>query len=676
MSRRFLPSLAVLAVVTAAPLLAQVQDRGCGTMDHLNELVQQDPKLPDRMAQIEAFTQAWIAQNGGSTPDVVHTIPVVVHVVWNTAAENLSDALIQTQIQVLTEDFRRLNPDAGQTRAAFLPVAADSEFNFCLATRDPSGNPTNGITRTQTATTSFSSNNNVKFTANGGRDAWPAASYLNIWVCDLGGGLLGYAQFPGGAASTDGVVCDYAYFGRPATVPFHLGRTATHEVGHWLNLRHIWGDSSTCGVDDLVADTPDSNAATNSCPTGTITQCGVSIQWENYMDYTYDACMNMFTQGQKTRMKALFNPGGARFSLLSSLGCGPVTPQYQVNQTHSGLDIDGVQGSSGAAAIVSKCPNAAGTVHLLSAVSNIGLPHDTALSFVPLVPASTGGVTLADGQIVNVNLAQPLFFLSTGSTMAALPPWPGNQTIPFTAITGGNFTLQKIQVTPSVPIGFALSQGSRLEVTTGGTFPAGPTADDSSVTLSLGTTCLGSLTFYGAVRTQAHIASNGRVNFHAADSDFSPTLAEALSDTFAGFWTDLDPSAGGSITIGSPGANLLRVTYAAVPYYGTTTGVSFAVEFNTSTNTVTLDNLAAIPANPAASTTGTTQFLGISRGTGAVDSGATAFAPGGAGTPANLNSMLYSFYNNTGGGLAGALTGPLNRIVFTPSGAGYSWVGL
>ena len=165
--------------------------------------------------------------------------PSFFHIVYNTNAQNISDAQIQSQLTVLNEDFRRLNSDANNN----WPQAADVEVEFCLATLDPNGNATNGITRTSTNVSTFTDDDKVKFTNQGGHDAWPAGSYLNFWVCKLNG-FLGYAQFPGGPASTDGVVCDYQYVGTTgtATSPFDLGRTGTHEVGHWLNLYHIWGD--------------------------------------------------------------------------------------------------------------------------------------------------------------------------------------------------------------------------------------------------------------------------------------------------------------------------------------------------------------------------------------------------------------------------------------------------
>lgn len=269
------------------------------------------------------------------------TIPVVVHVVYRTAEENISDAQIQSQMQVLNDDFRRLNSDANNTWSQ----AADAEIEFCLATVDPNGNPTNGITRTSTTVNGFGTNDAVKFTSQGGIDAWPRDSYLNFWVCNIGGGILGYAQFPGGAAATDGVVNDYRYTGTngTATAPFNLGRTATHEVGHWLNLRHIWGDGG-CGVDDFVADTPESDAPNYGCAAGH-TSCGSADMIENYMDYSNDACMNLFTQGQKTRMQALFAPGGFRASLLSSNGCGsgsqPTCTDGVQNGNETGVDCGG-----------------------------------------------------------------------------------------------------------------------------------------------------------------------------------------------------------------------------------------------------------------------------------------------------------------------------------------------
>ena len=316
-------TLLVLAILSAS-LFAQNVSRTCSTMENLDRLLAENPRLAVRMQAIEEQSGE-SAENGGANDGAtVYTIPVVVHVVYNNAAENVSDAQIHSQIQSLTEDFRRTNPDAGNTPPIFQGVAADCEIEFCLATLDPSGNATNGITRTNTSFSSFSGNNDaMKFTATGGHDAWPAADYMNFWVCDLTGNLIGYAQFPGGPANTDGIVVDYETFGNigSAVSPFDLGRTGTHEVGHWLNLRHIWGDGG-CNVDDLVADTPMSDNANSGCPTNHVS-CGSIDMVQNYMDYTDDPCMNIFTLGQKSRMRNLFNPGGPRHSLLNSPGCTP-----------------------------------------------------------------------------------------------------------------------------------------------------------------------------------------------------------------------------------------------------------------------------------------------------------------------------------------------------------------
>lgn len=302
--------------------------RNCGTMDYLLQQQQMDSSIIQKMQAIEVQTSQYINNKGSqrSTGQVI-TIPVVVHVVYNTTAQNISDAQIQSQITALNKDFRKLNADTSSIPSAFKSLASDILIQFALAVRDPNGNTTSGIVRTSTSTTSFSTNNNVKYTANGGHDAWPAASYLNLWVCNLGSSLLGYAQFPGGAAATDGVVINYTAFGTTgtATSPFNLGRTATHEIGHWLNLRHIWGDA-TCG-DDLVYDTPTQQTMNYNCPTFPHVTCSNGANGDmfvNYMDYTNDNCMYMFTAGQSARMNALFDAGATRESLLNSMGLTPV----------------------------------------------------------------------------------------------------------------------------------------------------------------------------------------------------------------------------------------------------------------------------------------------------------------------------------------------------------------
>jgi hypothetical protein len=317
----FLVLLSAMVFTASAQFAAH-----CGTPEMDRRLRESNPEYVANRQAIEDFTQKYIAKNGGSGArgGEIITIPVVVHVVYATDLENISDDQVISQIDVLNEDMRRLNADASETPAEFEGVAADFEIEFCLATVDPDGNPTTGIIRVPTDVESFGFSEDMKFTASGGSDAWPADDYLNMWSCNLGAGLLGFAQFPGGPDATDGVAITYSSFGREGYVlaPYDLGRTGTHEVGHWLNLYHIWGDDSDCSGSDLVDDTPNQEVSTYGCPSGVLADaCNASIQYQNYMDYTDDACYNMFTEGQKERARAIFEAGGDRFELANSLAC-------------------------------------------------------------------------------------------------------------------------------------------------------------------------------------------------------------------------------------------------------------------------------------------------------------------------------------------------------------------
>ena len=316
--------LAVTGLLCASSALAQSAYKRCETAEHLQDQLAQDQGMQARMNAIESFTEKYLKNSANKRTSAVVTIPVVVHVVYKTAAQNVSDKMIQDQIAVLNKDFAKMNSDASKTPSAF--TAAATNVQFKLATVTPSGAPTNGIVRTSTKKVSFSSNDGVKKSSTGGSNAWDASKYLNIWVCNLGNGLLGYAQFPGGPAATDGVVILYSSLPGGSAAPYNLGRTATHEVGHWLNLRHIWGDA-TCG-NDLVSDTPTHNTANYGCPASNhrSTCSGTPLEMTmNYMDYTDDACMYMFTAGQAARMDALLAPGGARASLVSSNGASLVS---------------------------------------------------------------------------------------------------------------------------------------------------------------------------------------------------------------------------------------------------------------------------------------------------------------------------------------------------------------
>lgn len=303
--------------------------RNCGTMDVLEQQLQENPGMFKNMEEIENQVREYIKSHQGTGQRYTITIPTVVHVLYRTTSENISDAQIQTQIDVLNEDFSAGNADLNLTPPLFQPLVSDIEVQFCLAQQTPTGQSTNGITRKSTTKTTWGTNDDVKKSVKGGTDPWNPSHYLNIWVCNIGGGILGYAQFPGGSAATDGVVLDYRYTGTigTATYPFNKGRTATHEVGHWLNLRHIWGDA-TCG-NDLVSDTPVHNTSNGGCPAYPhySTCSGNPVEMTmNYMDYTDDACMYMFSAGQKTRMRAVLEGSGVRSSLQSSPGCDPVDP--------------------------------------------------------------------------------------------------------------------------------------------------------------------------------------------------------------------------------------------------------------------------------------------------------------------------------------------------------------
>jgi hypothetical protein len=274
-------------------------------------------------------------------PNEVIVIPVVVHVLYNNNSQNISDQQILSQIASLNQDYRRLNADAVNTPAPFSNVAADTRITFCLAKTDPNGNYTTGIIRKYTKESTFLADDAVKFSSKGGDDAWDATQYLNIWVCNLFGRTLGYGVLPGSPLEKDGVVIKYSVFGTTGSVsaPYNKGRTATHEIGHWLGLRHLWGDA-VCG-DDGIADTPPQQASNSSCPSFPHTSsCSINQYGDmfmNFMDFADDACMNLFTEGQKLAMRSLFAKGNSKNSFLNSIACdssnvaaGPTLPSDSI----------------------------------------------------------------------------------------------------------------------------------------------------------------------------------------------------------------------------------------------------------------------------------------------------------------------------------------------------------
>lgn len=296
------------------------------------------PERLQKRVEIERFTQEWIAANKYARNNTVITIPVVVHVVWKENVENITAAQIQSQIDVLNKDFRKNNSDTINTPTVFQSLAADAEIEFCLASVDPNGNITNGITRHQTNTNEIGNQVSLFTTA----QIWNPDNYLNIWVCEIeeSGGLLGFATPPGtSGANDDGAVIDYRFFGTIGTAqaPIDLGRTATHEIGHYFNLEHIWGVNGGCNDDDLVADTPNQNTDYGGCPTHPQTSCNSTDMFMNFMDYVDDACMSMFTQGQKMRMLAAIN--GPRASLLNSNGCSGSVATEKINSLEGKIKV-------------------------------------------------------------------------------------------------------------------------------------------------------------------------------------------------------------------------------------------------------------------------------------------------------------------------------------------------
>lgn len=318
--------LVIATLLILATGYVNAQHLHCGTSEKMLELLRIDPELEASRERIEAFTKEWITANGTVGSRAVITIPVVVHVVYNSSSENISDAQIQSQIEVLNEDYRKLNADVSGVPGVWNDRIADCEIEFQLATCDPNGFSTNGITRTQTDVTSWNGSDDVKRTSEGGHNAWPAADYMNIWVCNIGGGLLGYAYQPGVSAWLDGVVIGYQYFGKPSqSNNYNLGRTATHEIGHYFNLDHLWGaggNNQNCTADDGVSDTPKQQGPNFDCDISYPNEtCGSGVNsdmFNNYMDYGNDECLFFFTNGQKNRMLAALN--GPRASLLSSNG--------------------------------------------------------------------------------------------------------------------------------------------------------------------------------------------------------------------------------------------------------------------------------------------------------------------------------------------------------------------
>lgn len=298
-------------------------------------MIRRNPLWPEQLRSYEQDVQTVIRNEGARSVPV--TIPIVFHIVYNQPQEYVTDAQVYSQMIVLNEDFARMAADTSQIPGPFQPLSANTGIQFCLAQRDPWGNPTSGIERRQTNVADFYLDDAVKFTSSGGMDCWDPTRYFNVWVCNTTGVCWG--EFPTGTVSnTHGAVMHYAYFGSQytqyGTFPhistyFDRGEILCHEIGHALNLRHIWGDDGTaCSGSDSCADTPNQQGPSSVCPAfpmyDSCTTSGDGIMYCDYMDYTSDECMFMFTVGQAARMNATLSlpPYNA---LTTSNGCVPVT---------------------------------------------------------------------------------------------------------------------------------------------------------------------------------------------------------------------------------------------------------------------------------------------------------------------------------------------------------------
>ncbi|MFT4526073.1 MAG: hypothetical protein ACI85F_002237 [Bacteroidia bacterium] len=329
--RKSLSALTFILFLNAAAWAQQ--GTRCQHSEAVAKLISQDPHQAITIQEAHEQVNQKVS-NRSSTAGTVYQIPVVVHVVYNTAEQNISEASIYSQLDVLNADYRKQNADFSNVPSHFSGMATDLEIEFCLAHVDPNGNWSDGITRTETTTTQWSgSSTGMMSNTSGGHDPWPHSEYLNIWVVSLNPQFLGYAYPPG--ANPNGMVIGYKNFGTVGSYLSNIydgGRTATHEIGHWLDLHHPWGpggDNTNCTASDLVDDTPMQAEPNYNCPVGIQISCNNGPNGDmhmNFMDYANDDCMHMFTEGQKTRMRAALE--GPRASILVSQGCN-LTSVYE-----------------------------------------------------------------------------------------------------------------------------------------------------------------------------------------------------------------------------------------------------------------------------------------------------------------------------------------------------------
>lgn len=314
----------------------------CATTEYYNKLFQADPSFQKKL---EANRQKISMRNADPRSlrilELADTITVVVHVIGTAAMQGqVTNAIIQSQIDVLNEDYQGRNADSVRIPAAFKPLYGKSKLTFALAGTNQYGEPTSGINRiTNNETFTLATIDDAKFTATGGYDAWDPTKYLNIWIVTFdGNSVLGSSVFPGDPRdlSYHGFVCDYRAFGRGAPYlykQYTKGRTTTHELGHFFNLQHIWGDDGgACSGTDFPNDaakddTPNQANNTNGNPdplglavvvTDNCTQVSPGVMYQNFMDYTDDSALVLFTKGQQLRMENTLSSASDRVPLLNS----------------------------------------------------------------------------------------------------------------------------------------------------------------------------------------------------------------------------------------------------------------------------------------------------------------------------------------------------------------------
>lgn len=572
-----------ISVVVFSLLLASMNTawaqyrRSCATMEVYELQKKADPGLEARRKKIEDHTAQYVNQHlqVANAVQAVVTIPVVFHVVYSSAAQNVSDAQLLAQLEQLNLDYALMNTDKTKIPTAFSTIATNTNVQFCLAQRTPTGAATTGIERRQTTNSSFSTNDGVKKYNSGGLDAWDATKYLNIWVCNLGGGILGYAQFPGGALATDGVVLAYGTVGsmlKPGSAaPYNLGRTATHEVGHWLNLYHIWGDDGTgCSGSDLVGDTPNQAGENYGCPTypktDACTSTSPGVMFMNYMDYTDDNCMNMFSAGQSTRMNALFASGGQRVGITTSTACTPSTSCGSVtnasvsNITTSSASISWTAASNATSYNIRICPVASAACKDTSvtgtSISLTSLSAGTSFNYSITSVCSTGTGTAATGTFMTISTS-----CGNVSNLAAASITSSGASLSWTAVSE------------------ALSYNIQYKPSTSTTWTT-----TTSTTASKAITGLAASTVYN---WQVQTVCNGLSGTYVAGANFTTAAPPACSA----------PAGLAASSISSSGATLSWTAVTGAASYNIQYKTSTATTWTTVTSTTASRSLTGLAAN-------------------------------------------------------------------------------